>query len=80
MATAIGATCEVKYRDDNDPDSFAVWYISFSQWQDDATHDAHGVHDDGIAFYCDDEEALKRLMSAESGEDFIVDSYELAYQ
>jgi hypothetical protein len=76
----VGATCEVKYIDDNDPDSFSVWYISFSQWVDDATHDPFGVKDEEIAYYCPDGETeLKSLMKKDNGNEFWIESYELAY-
>jgi len=76
----IGATCTVHYHDDNDPDSFAIWYISFSEWEDDAERDIHGVDDDHIAFYCDGEEELKALMKRDNGEDFWVEEYELEWK
>lgn len=80
-STPIGATCEVKYYDDNDADSFSIWYISFGKWEDDATHDSFDVNDELIAYYCEGgEEELKTLMVKKEGEDFWVVSYELEYK
>jgi len=80
MRTLIGATCEVHYHDDNDPDSHSIWFISFGTIEDDETHDSFGTLDENIAFYCPNgEEELKQLMKRDNKEDFWVEEYELEY-
>lgn len=81
MSNPIGATCEVKYIDDNDPDAFSVWYISFCKWKDEATHDSFGVPDVDVAYYCPGgENELKSLMNKGNGNDFWIDNYQLEYK
>lgn len=79
MRKLIGATCEVHYHDDNDPDSHSIWFISFGTIEDDDTHDSFGTLDEDIAFYCNGEEEVKQLMKRDNGEDFWVEEYELCY-
>ena len=77
----IGATCTVQWEDELNPDNFAINYISFSEWEDDAERDTHGVDDNTIFFYCPNgEEELKALMKRDNGEGFWVEDYELEWK
>lgn len=62
--TIIGIHCYIHFT--GEPrDDVNYYYISFSEWEDDATHDIHGVPDDEIFYYFEVEEtnALMRAIA-----------------
>jgi len=79
MRTAIGAMCEIEWKDE--PGKTRYYYISFGRWVDDETKDTFGVPDTEIFFFCPGgEEELKGLVGDKSYEDFIVHSYEVQWK
>jgi len=78
MNTAIGAYCHIEWRDI--PNNVRPVFISFAQGCEEEGYDEFGTPDTKIFYFCPDgEEELKRLMSKESGEDFIVHDYEVEW-
>ena len=79
MKEPIGAYATIKWQDTGE--EVDGYYFSFGEYDDDnePDHDSHGVRDDRIFFYCDDEGDLKSYMT-EGMEDFIVLDYELEYK
>ncbi len=79
MRTAIGAKCQIEWKDQ--PGEILNYYISFGRWIDDETQDVFGVSDDEIFFFCPDgEEELKGLVGDKSEEDFKVLTYEVQWK
>jgi hypothetical protein len=75
----IGAHAVIRWLDTGEEgDSY---YFSFGEYDEDnePDHDSHGVRDDKIFFYCEDEASLKSYMT-EGMEDFVVVNYELEYK
>lgn len=74
----IGAHALILWLDTNEEgDSY---YFSFGEYNEDnePDHDSHGVPDENIFFYCEDEHELKSYMT-KGAEDFVVLGYELVY-
>ena len=84
MTTAqpIGAYATIKWLGDGE--IVDGYYFSFGDYPEfneetgDYGTDSYGVDDSEIFFYCDGEHALKSYMTA-GAQDFVVISYELAY-
>ena len=74
----IGAYTTIQWLDTSE--EVDGYYFSFGEYDEevDEDHDSFGVPDDRIFFYCDGEHALKSYMT-KGMEDFVVISYELAY-
>lgn len=76
--TIIGAEAMVVWKGEtHTPDDAEYWYISFGEYDEETGCDSFGIGDYSIAYYADDEEDLKKMMSQESWHDFYVLSYEL---
>jgi hypothetical protein len=75
----IGAYATIQYKDEPDV-TIGGYYFSFGEYDEevDEDNDSYGMPDSEIFFYCDGEHALKSYMTA-GMEDFVVISYELAY-
>ena len=81
----IGAYATIQWKDEPDQ-TIEGYYFSFSESpdmdaydNDDIPMDVYGMPDSEIFFYCDGEHALKSFMTA-GAEDFVVLSYQLAYE
>lgn len=77
--TPIGANAWVVWKG-TDPEDYEYWYISFGEYDDETGCDSFGIADYHIAYYADDEEDLKKMMSQESWHDFYVLHYELMFR
>lgn len=88
MKTAIGANAKIKWLDETSHpehkvESYEV-YFSFSDEPDFSELkgnevDNHGVRDDQIFFYVEDEEALKELIEYPS-EFMVFSNYDIVYK
>lgn len=84
----IGIYCYILFT--GEPwDSAEYFYISFSEWEDEASHDVYGVPDNDIFYYFSDDEANDLIRAIdENHRTFSVDpdweillslGYDLAY-
>lgn len=79
MNTAIGAYCQIEWKDL--PGVIRPVFISFAEDCAEEECDAFGTHDSKIFFFCPGgEEELKGLVGDKSYEDFVVHSYEVQWK
>ena len=80
MTQPIGASVSIKWLDQLEFEPIDGAYISFGEYDEHKETDGHGVPDECVLYYCDDEADLKRLMDVDNTpSDFIVVDYELEY-
>jgi hypothetical protein len=79
IGTPVGAWAIIQWYDSGIEDER---YFSFGEWDNNAWNgefDSLGNRDDEVFFYCEEGEEQLKTLIGNSGEDFVVLSYDIVY-